>query len=152
MAFCRTLKFMEKFPEGFYHFYSKHYHREYPNWMLRHFDDLSCGEQVAYYKQFERLTNKLQSEALLVEQLKWILKSYPDELAYGLYIQIALGSCESTTPCVPQSVMAEWERLYGERFNQSYLQPMMVEEEALSAGLASGQQYQLDESEDELPF
>ncbi|MCQ9210904.1 hypothetical protein, partial [Granulicatella seriolae] len=137
---------MTKELQGFFIFYERHLKKHYPNWMCRYFDELTCQEQVAYFRNYATLVRKLESETFLVDQLKWILKSNPDELEFELYLQVVLHGEDDSCP-IPQWVMDEWDRTYGQRFVEEYEVHMFEQgdPEALTP-------HQLDELVGELPF
>ncbi|MBO1307200.1 hypothetical protein JZO70_13570 [Enterococcus sp. 669A] len=114
----------------FYLFYTKHLRKEYPNCMCRYFDELTTQEQFDYFLRFSEAASGLGSEKNLVSQSKWLLKNYPLELEYGLYIQLVIGDdYNDLAQAVSDELFDEWHAKYSERFYQEYEGPMLVQQE-----------------------
>lgn len=125
-------------------FQDEHVLRLYPNWMVRYFESLTEEEQWHYFLAYRKVADQMVSESYLVDQLKWILKQFPFELEYGLYVQ-AIFDPDFYESDVFQP--GKWDKLqtkYAARFQKEFI---LLEEQQQEDPASS-----LDEPEDTLPF
>lgn len=124
-------------------FRHKHEMREYPNWMLRHFQTLTEKEQRAYFREFRHVTDQMYKEDYLVDCLKWILKYSPMDLEYDFYIQAKLDLDFYYPDIFKPGKWPELEKKYCDRFNEDVLSVLESQANQVSPP---------NDSEDTLPF
>lgn len=124
-------------------FQHKHERKEYPNWMVRYFWELTENEQRVYFRSFRQVTDQMRSGDYFVDHLKWILKYTVIELEYDLYVHAKLDPDFYEPDVFKPGKWKQLEKKYVDRFNEDVLS--VLESQANQVSPPS-------EPEDKLPF